>query len=258
MNLAFAAVMVFLLFAPGVIFRRAYLSYPLSKRYAASSASDEVAYAAVPAVVLQFLMLETVQHMSSYRVDFVSLGDLLVGTHADAAQDAAFRALSIRLTPIAAYNLVLWFIAGLSGYIARLVVFKLELDSRWQVLRFNNDWYYLLTGRQWRLRRGIDFDVIWVDVLVKGSGAPTLYSGVLDYYFLARDGGMDSLSLSYAQRWPEPFAEKAKPIPGQSLILKYSEILNLNLAFCRLNETPAASAAEVQPQNRRESDGSDV
>lgn len=107
MNFAFAAVVLFLLFAPGVVFRRAYLSYPLSKRYAASSASDEVAYAAVPAVVLQFLMLEAVQHLSSYRADFTFLGELLVGTHADSTQDAAFRSLGAQLGPIAAYNLAL-------------------------------------------------------------------------------------------------------------------------------------------------------
>jgi hypothetical protein len=92
-NFAFAAVVLFFLFAPGVFFRRACLSYPLSRRYAASSASDEIAYAAVPAVVIQFLMVEAIQHWSSYRVDFASLGALLVGARGEEGQAEAFRQL---------------------------------------------------------------------------------------------------------------------------------------------------------------------
>ncbi len=126
----------------------------------------------------------------------------------------------------------------------------MNLDSRWQVLRFNNDWFYLLTGRQWGLRKGVDFDVIWIDAFVKGAPNAILYSGVLDYYFFSRDGGMDSISLSYAKRWTEPGGDQTIAIPGQSLILKYSEILNLNLAFIRLNEQPATVAEVGRPTGR--------
>ncbi len=245
MNFAFAAVVLFLLFAPGVIFRRAYLSYPLSRRYAASSASDEVAYAAVPAVVLQFLMVEAIQHCSPYRVDFASLGVLLVGAHGEDAQAEVFRRLSDQLVPIAGFNFGLWCAAAVSGYCARLLVFVLELDTRWQVFRFNNDWYYLLTGRQWGFREGRDFDVIWVDALVKSSPAPVLYSGILDHYFLSRDGGMDSVCLSHARRWVEPHPRRPVPIPGQSVVLKYSELLNLNVSFYRFDELPHPEVARA-------------
>jgi hypothetical protein len=249
-SFAFAAVILFLLFAPGIVFRRAYLSYPLSRRYAASSASDEVAYAAVPAVVLQFLMVELIQHWSSYRVDFASLGVLLIGAHGEEAQAKAFRQLGDQLAPIASFNFALWGVAAVSGYCARVLVFAVGLDTRWQVFRFNNDWYYLLTGRQWRLREGRDFDVIWIDALVKSSPTPVLYSGILDYYFLSRDGGMDSVCLSHARRWVEPHPRRPVPIPGQSVVLKYLELLNLNISFYRLNELPRPGAA--QPRRPKE------
>jgi hypothetical protein len=219
-SFAFAAVVLFLLFAPGIVFRRAYLSYPLSRRYAASSASDEVAYAAVPAVVLQFLMVELIQHWSCDQ-----------------------------LAPIASFNFALWCVAAVSGYCARVLVFAVGLDTRWQVFRFNNDWYYLLTGRQWRLREGRDFDVIWIDALVKSSPTPVLYSGILDYYFLSRDGGMDSVCLSHARRWVEPHPRRPVPIPGQSVVLKYLELLNLNISFYRLNELPHPAPAQPRRPN---------
>jgi hypothetical protein len=121
------------------------------------------------------------------------------------------------------------------------------------VFRFNNDWYYLLTGRQWEFCGGRDFDVIWVDALVKSSPTPVLYSGVLDPYFLSRDGGMDSVCLSYARRWVDPHPRKSVPIPGESLVLKYLELLNLNVSFYRLDNLPGGPQSAQAPKPAEES-----
>lgn len=245
MSLAFAAVELFLLFAPGVIFRRSYLSYPFSKRFSASSASDEVLWAIIPAIALHLLGLAVLGLCwPQYGVDFQTLGVLLVGAKDDAASAAAFGNLGEHLWSIAGYNAGLYLLAVASGGGARQLVLRFELDRKFQVFRFNNDWYYLLTGRQWGLRHGRDFDVVWIDALVSTGKEVVIYSGVFDHFFLSRDGGLDSLCLREASRAPlqaYPPPERIE-IPGEALVLKYEEIRNLNLAFYSLQDAAPADA----------------
>jgi hypothetical protein len=258
MSLALAAVVLLAVFAPGVIFRRAYLSGPFSRKFASLSMSDEVAYSAIPAIALQLIALALVQAQDSYGVDFRILGVFILGTQEVTVQAAAFANLQQNLWPIAAYNLILWAISWLAGLGARYFVISNEWDRRVPVLRFTNEWYYLLTGRQWGLKDGRDFDVVWVDALVEVGDGSLIYSGMLNSYFLARDGGLDSICLDYAQKWRDPIAKELKPIliPGRGLLIKYSEILNLNISFYRSGDIAAAGeehTAKTKPNDTAES-----
>jgi hypothetical protein len=125
-------------------------------------------------------------------------------------------------------------VAAVLGFMARWLVVKLDLDLRFRVLRFSNDWYYLLTGRQWFLEQGTDFDFVWLDLLVETGGSTILYSGRLHSYFLAPDGGLDSICLADAQKWMAAGALAPISIPGQGFIMKYSETVNLNIVFMKL------------------------
>jgi hypothetical protein len=242
MSVAFSAVLIFLIFVPGFILRRVYLSYPFSRKYAISSPFDDIA-AIVLAIVLQAAMCGLVTLVSSYRVDLPLLGALIIGTHSDALQSFALRDVQNHLGAITAYNLSLWAIAGAAGFLARGVVLKFELDRKFTFLRFNNDWYYLLMGREWGLKEGADFDLVWIDALVKAGTSQVIYSGTLHSFFLAKDGGLDSICITDAQKWMTPGAFAPITIPGQGFVIKYSEVLNVNVVFYQLREDPPQSPA---------------
>jgi hypothetical protein len=233
MSIVFSAVVLFLIFLPGFILRRVYLSYPFSRRYSVSSPFDDT-LAIVLAVILHAAMCGAVVALTRYRIDFSLLAALIVGTHSDDLQTAAFLNLQSHLSAIAVYNLALWAIAAFLGGGIRRLVIKFELDLRFLFLRFSNDWYYLLTGREWGLKQGSDFDLVWLDALVEAAGQAIIYSGRLRSFFLARDGGLDSICISEAQKWTSPGALAPIPIPGQGFIIKYSDTLNLNIVFYRL------------------------
>lgn len=240
MSVAFSAVVLYIIFVPGFIFRRAYLSIPFSRKYAVSSPFDDIA-AIILAIILQAAMCGMAQRLSPYRIDFAVLGELIVGTKSDLVQSSAFSNIQEHLGTIAAYNFSLWAVAGLLGCGFRLIVLNLRLDTLplFRFLRFSNIWYYFFTGRQWALREGEDFDLVWLDALAQVGQSTTLYSGRLHSYFLAPDGGLDSICLSDAQRWPphNPGASTGTTpvlIPGQGFVIKYSQILNLNITFYRI------------------------
>jgi hypothetical protein len=196
----------------------------------------------VPAVFLQVLTVEAIQHWSSYRIDFDFLGVLLAGAHSSSAQNAAFHQLGVYLLPIAIYNLGLWFVSALLGYCASRLVFGLELDSKWTWLRFNNDWFLSSDrspmGISQRTRFRCDLDRCAREK-PRWNGAVL---GMLDYYFLAREGGLESICLRNATRRVEPHPRKPEPVRGRSLVFRYSELLNLNVSFYKFHELPTSQA----------------
>jgi len=235
MDLAFAAVLIYLIILPGVIARRTYLFGPYSRKYSALAPADEIVASVIPALLLQTAMAYVVRLMG-FQLDFGALGALLVDEHSEALVSRAFADVNLDLWKIAAYNVVLWLAAGFLGDKARKFVVAFELDLHFPILRFSNDWYYLLTGREWGLVPGRDYNLVWADVLV-GKPAETgiIYSGRLDNFYRSRDGKLESISLKYARKWTSPQAAHPVLIPGAALIIKYEEILNFNLSFYVVN-----------------------
>jgi hypothetical protein len=249
MSLAFTTALLFLLAVPGIVFRLGYLSGEFSKRYVVPSPSDEVTWAIIPAVLLHALGLSLLSLFTPYRADFQTLGVLLIGAHTDSLNAAAFANLWANSGKIVAYNGFLGLVGWVMGDGARRLVIRWSLDTKFRSLRFSNEFWYYLTGREWNLKQDRDFDIVWLDALVlTGSGA-LIYSGIFRKFDL-REGRLDSICLSEAQRVPVNLALKNSTIdagqsqdiagtagveiPGKGLILKYENILNLNVSFYSL------------------------
>ena len=246
MSLAFSAAVLFLVFVPGVILRRSYLSEPFSKAYFKSSFSDEVGFAVIPALILQVMMIFVTEASTQYRIDFRTLGVLLVGAHDESAQAAAFESLQRNFRVIAAYNIFLWAAAAVLGHLARRLVIAREWDIRYPLLRFNNEWYYFLTGREWGLKSGADFDVVWLDALVSTGSATVIYSGILRNFQMSADGSLDSICLSEAEKKVDDLLATTFAIPVKGLILQYEKILNLNVSFYFAAERGAGKESEQE------------
>lgn len=256
MSLAFSAVLIFLIFAPGAILRRSYLSGRFSKKFIYSTPVDELVWAIVPGALLHLAMIYGLHTFTAYRIDFTTLGFLLVGARDDAHVARAFAALNRDLWLITRYNLFLWFVAALLGHGFRLLVWLLHLDKRFETLRFNNEWYYLLTGELIKGRHSIlrleadRIDYVWIDVLVETHAGSILYSGILVDFYLSRTGGLESLYLTQtarrrlasAQEAPSPKPQKYYEIPGDLFVIKYAQVANLNITYVTLEEPTEAAA----------------
>jgi hypothetical protein len=220
---------------PGLLFIRGYFRfpYPRSSDGRAFTTTDEIVAAMVFALPLQALAIWLVQTFTSYRVDLIELGTLIAGAKSDIANQGSFQELTRFFWPIVGYNLALWIFANRLGNALRQIVIKTELDLKYPWLRFSSEWYYLMTGRQWGWKKGRDFDQTFADVMVSMSPKPVIYSGILSSVHFARDGGVESLVLNQAEKWANPGELSAQRIPGQAMLIKFDQVINLNFRLIK-------------------------
>jgi len=86
-----------------------------------------------------------------------------------------------------------------------------------------------------------DVDVTFVDALLTIGDQSFIYTGILVDYELSSDGSLDLLYLKEAQRKEikgnsKSTKSKYKDINGNIIILKYENIVNLNLSFIEIRE----------------------
>lgn len=217
---------------PGLIFIRGYFRFPYPRTL---TTTDEIVSAMVLAIPLQAVAIWFAQSFTPYRLDFIELGTLMDGAKSDIANEVAFDEIARFLWPIIFYNLALWALANRLGYWLRQFVIVAELDLKYSWLRFSSEWYYLLSGREWGWKAGRDFDVMLLNVMVPGTTAPVIYSGILSSIHFARDGEVESLVFIQSEKWATPGALAPQRIPGQAFIIKFDQVLNLNFRLLKID-----------------------
>ena len=238
MSLAFSAVLIFLIFVPGAILRRSYFSGRFSIKFVARSPLDEIVWAIIPGTFLHLVMIFFIQKATIQQLDFATIGYLLVGAKDDANTARAFQVLGRDLWQITNYNLALWAIAAIIGHGFRILVRRYHFDLKFNLLRFNNEWYYLLSGETMKTRPG-DVNYVWIDALVEKAGGGVIYSGLLVDFNLSREGGLESIYLTQVARRfltsdaPDDAKQRQKyyEIPGDIFVLKYTQVVNLNISI---------------------------
>ncbi len=157
------------------------------------------------------------------------------------------------------YNISLFTFSSVTGFYCKQIVRKYKWDRRYKYLRYQNSWHYILKGEFFDFPRADislekdeveDIEFVFVDVIVQIGGESYLYDGLLVDYELSKDGGLETLSIKNAQRRKlshdsEIGKEREKsdnssnyyPIMGHILLLKYSEMKNLNFSYYRLDQT---------------------
>jgi len=145
-----------------------------------------------------------------------------------------------------------------AGFTLRRVVTRLKLDRRGaplaNLLRFDTPWYYLFTGYD----RPMPPNGVAIGAVVSLGGIAYLYTGVLVEYFLDDQGQLNRLVLASAARRPlsddaaeeseespggrirpapvgPPGDERFYPIEGDYFVLRYSEVLTLNVRYLDLS-----------------------
>lgn len=234
MNIAFPAFFLLALILPGFIFTSAYErteNITLDKKpFEASSASSLMC-----ALLLQLIYASFV-HFWIKEIDFSLCIKVLTGGK---LAQIDIESLSPDVGFIGIYFVVLYLISYISGKFWQKVIFYLNpyKSSRFA---FDTPWYYELKGK---LSSESDAQIIKVSCLLDTKDGSYLYYGFLDDFYLDQDGQLDRIVLFDVYRRDiksdddgENNTERYYQIKGDRLILKYSQIINMNLEYLYIYE----------------------
>lgn len=252
MNFALGTLLLFLLVVPGIAFRHAYTLGPLTKKYSKLSAFDDFIWAIIPGLIIQLLSAWIVNKVScSYYVDFTTIGKIFMGGP-DVSKEIEKIGNNIGLILI--YNIVLIIISGILGIILRKVFRYFHFDHLFRLFRFSNEWHYILRGEtdffiehKQSPKKGLNlyWDVIRskgrhdytiINAVVRGhKNHCYIYSGILLFFNLNRDGSLDTIVLKGVKRIKYSELKKETNeceyyfIPTDIVVLKYSEIITISV-----------------------------
>lgn len=234
MNIAFPAFFLLALILPGFIFTSAYErteNITLDKKpFEASSAS-----ALVCALFLQLIYASIVNFFIK-EIDFSLCIKLLTSGKLNQSDIDS-------LTPdvgfIGAYFTCLYLSSYIVGKILQKIVFWLN-PYKCSPLAFDTPWYYELKGK---LSSESDAQIIKVSCLLDTKEGSYLYYGYLDDFYLDQDGQLDRIVLFDVYRRDiknddngDANTTRYYQIKGERLILKYSQIINMNIEYLYIYE----------------------
>lgn len=290
MNIAFSTILVFLFLLPGLAFRRLYFTGEFSKEYFRSSGFEIFFLGIIPAIAFHTIGYNSLPIILPLKIDlwFIHLniplrainlemiGMLLIGKGSEAYVLHAFSNIAANFNWIVLYNLGVTLVAGACGLIVKIIVRNMKLDRKIKILRFQNEWHYILSSeildfpnvkRKSPYRKeGKKLSAVWVDALVDlgGKEGGALYSGILEDYKLSKDGGLELIYLTHANRRfiaDDQLADSMKEdkpsrddkkdedpyyyMPEHYFILKYSEIKNLNVFYGFEDKEPIVDGESV-------------
>jgi hypothetical protein len=246
---AFSAVILLLLLLPGFILQTAYTkgrwrwnSPTLVRPLAEQILSGIVTAGALH--ILWFWIASCLKETINLRV----LVMFLLGSfgHDDEHFNDALDVLVRHPLKIALYFSSLYVFAALAGLAVRGLVRWMRWDHKYRFLRFNNEWYYLLSGEIHSFQETPDIEGetkgVYLTTVVHHSNVDYLYTGFVIDYFFDRNGNLDRVILDEVarRRLSDDKSEEMKEheeaarfyeIEGHYFVLRYSEMCTINLDY---------------------------
>ena len=220
MNVAFGTLLILIFLSPGFVCRYAFLKGPYSRKNFRPTLSDEIFWSVIPAFFIQLIALSFLK-LFGIQPAVKDIYLMVIGS-----ADINFKLIYDGLGLFLIYSFLLLVFSYLAGASARHIVSHYKLDLKYNILKVNNEWYYLFSGKLAQSK----VDLIQLDVLVHSSKGTTLYSGILEDYFLNKDGGIDRLYLIKVYR------DTKYEMPGDFFVVFGKDILNINLSYFGLKE----------------------
>jgi hypothetical protein len=270
MSFAFPALLVFLLVLPGIILRYSYARGPWGWASPTSlrRVSEELAYGVTFALVLHALWLVLVRRLG-FEPDVDSMFLLLIGNFGDGDRylDRMLASVSHHFPWMAGYLVSLYGVSAVAGNLGHRAVRRLKLDHRTKTFRFDNYWYYMLTGEVLDFKEnageGRRVDGVYFSAVVDHASGSYLYRGIVSDFTFDRDGALDTIVLADAHRrglvddreegapraavGPSVPDERYYEIRGDFLVLRSFEIRTLNLDYFAVTLEEGAGAEEGAP-----------
>ncbi len=242
MNIAFPALLIFLLILPGLIFNSAFYKIE-DTPLAYVPFTNKTIISTVVTVILHMIGLVVVVSFVHSSLNKWPLLILISGVQ-DKEYSAAITSLTThQLFFFAIYLLVVYLLAYLCGYLLRFLIIRFEWD-KYSIFEIDSPWYYLFKGYEWEDGKP---NGVQIAAIMEMGGKCHLYIGILKKFFFNGDGNIDRLVLTSAMRREiendknfdeEPESSLTKrfyPIDGDYFVLKYSEIKNLNVQFLKID-----------------------
>jgi len=267
MEFAVSAIFLIILLLPGFILQTAYAkgfwrwNSPTSTR----SLTEQIPAAIIISSILHAVWAG-IPLLFGYRVDFKSITMLLIGSFGrDSAYfDTALNALTDNPYKIFFYFISLYSVAAAIGYVAHAFVRSQRLDRRTRVLRFNNQWFYLLTGEITQFKENAEIypevDGVFLNTIVHHDDGDYLYRGVVADFFFDKEGNLDRVLLRLVarrklsdDRKPEqdfsPYEpdERYYEIEGDFFVLRYSEMSTINIDYIFVTPEETAPTSKEEP-----------
>lgn len=251
MNVALPALIVFFVLLPGLIARAQF-------KLVEDSSLD---YSPFGRVVLTAVLLAALGHFIWLTISYflfdrwldtsVFLKLLSSGPNESGAIDAAASTSSW----VTIYFVTLFAASYLIPTVLQVVVRRCRLDRHnstfsW-LFRFHQaPWYYLLTGADFDEKSRPDF--IIVSAVVPIGNRSWIYSGMLDEFFVDKNGVLDRLILQQVTRRPlnkssindQESSSEYFEIAGDYFVLRYKETITLNIEYIKLIDEAGPSGPE--------------
>lgn len=241
MNVAFPALLIFLLVLPGLIFNLAfYQTENAPLKYI--SLTHKAFVCSAFAILLHAIWLYLIVYLFLYNVN-VDLILILLSGAKDSKFSSAIATITTHEVFISAIYLISLYLGSyLLGISLRWCIRRFQLE-KFNIFRIDSPWYYLFTGYDWKDGKPAG---VRIAAIVEIAGKGYLYVGWLDKFYLDNNGSIDRLILTGAMRReiekdkkiPESdsLVGRFYPIDGHYFVLKYSEAKSLNVQFIQLEE----------------------
>jgi hypothetical protein len=251
MNIAFPALFIFLFILPGILLRYSYRKGFWHSPVQIHSLQEEFAQSILFAIIIQLFCIFITQHLLNFDICFDSILVLLTGWPNISSESISKYIHSTIALPHASLGYM--FVTNLGAYLTGLMMHSIvryfRLDLRYDWLRFDNKWFYMFSGesnifniaqsdRTFVIIRELlseNVGLVYITCLVNLNNCSYLYLGIISDYFFDKSGNLDENILSVAKR-RKLDGKKYFEINGDNLILKYENVVNLNIECLKLVE----------------------
>lgn len=265
MNIAFPALVVFVLLMPGVVFRSAYFKGFWKTPFRLGTWAEEIGYGVPYAFAFHAALCLAIKVLDwlpepNYRV----LSMLLLGNFGkdSNALPEVIESISTSTGWIASYFILANLLAWVLGKLAWKVVTDLRLDVRYsQFFQFENEWYYKLRSVDSSGELGISGErVVEAAIVLEQGKEAHIYKGIVEDWSFTKTGELEMLYLSGVRRrkldadWqsedPKPQTGDARyyEVDGDLFAVRFSDITSLNLLYRNFDLATDSPDESDEPQ----------
>lgn len=241
MEIAISSIVIIILLLPGISFNKGFYSGEFSRQYLANDFFSLLVNTLFPSTIFYIITLPLI-YIFGYYYDFNILLGLISSN--DDLVEKSINLIDKFILDIFIFQIVLNVLAFIIGILLRNLVLKYSYDTKYPIFRFNNVWHYLISGRFLEYKEILqndtpeDADITFIDALIKINEQTFIYTGILVDYELGKDGSLELITITQAQRKLVTGNDNGdyKDIRGNYLVLKYSDLININLSFIQFDE----------------------
>jgi len=245
MNIALSAVVIIILLLPAIALYFSYVMGAFAKANPKLGLLEGLMLSAIVSIIMHAIALLLIQKNIRFDILALLLGGDLKGFN-DKVSNQAFRQMLLNFVW---YNASLVGGAIILGRICRWLVQLTGWHVNSGVLRIYNHWGYLMLGYIGDGRRKpVEFDIVFIDALVNTSSGTMIYSGylvdcvcygeTLDRIYLSDTVKREFKINQQNDKGNILVNQAGEPIEidGDTMVIPYSSIINLNLHFIELPE----------------------